>query len=143
MFSKINYQYLFSYLGLIPFIFIIFDKFFLFYLDNEFVKKFIIYYCLIIIVFIGGINWNLEEKISNLKAVYGFISSLFAVFLIILNLFEYKINYLIILLVLFLILQLLFDYIFIYQGKNSKKPFYLLRLPLSFGIIFCLIVIKY
>ena len=93
MFSKINYQYLFSYLGLIPFIFIIFDKFFLFYLDNEFVKKFIIYYCLVIIVFIGGINWNLEYKNKQFKIISVWIHFLFAVFLIILNLFEYKINY--------------------------------------------------
>jgi len=56
MFNRINLQFLISYSGLIPFVVILFDKFFLFQLEPNIIKDFVIFYLLIIFVFIGAIN---------------------------------------------------------------------------------------
>ncbi len=143
MFPKINLQYLISYLGITPYVFIICNKFFLFQINETISQNFIINYSIIIIVFIGAINWNLEVKINNIKAIYGFIPSFFAIILISLNLYNYNFNNLVIFLVLFFITQLILDYFLIYSKNINKKPFYLLRLPLTFIITLSLIIIKY
>ena len=130
MFPKINLQYLISYLGITPYVFIICNKFFLFQINETISQNFIINYSIIIIVFIGAINWNLEVKINNIKAIYGFIPSFFAIILISLNLYNYNFNNLVIFLVLFFITQLILDYCLIYSKNINKKPFYLLRLSL-------------
>ena len=141
MLNRLNIQYFISYLGIVPFLFIIIDKFFLFQIDNNIYQDFIIYYSVVIIVFIGATNWNLQEKIDNLIVIYGFSPSLFSLVIIILNL--YKINFfvLFILLNLFFLYQLILDYFFIYSKRYEKKIFYFLRLPLTFKIIISLSII--
>jgi hypothetical protein len=138
MFKKINFQFVLSYLGLFPFLFILFDYFFFKILDSNIVKDFFILYSLIIFVFIGAVNWNLKKNISLLIVFIGFMPSLASVLIIVMFLYSYEvINYLIIL----FIIQLILDN-FIYKEKNHRSIFYKLRLPLTITILVCLILIQ-
>ena len=134
MLQKINFQYFFSYLGLIPFIIILINKYYFFIVDDEFSVNFTIYYTVVISVFIGSANWNLNENINTKIVIYGFIPSIFAVGIIILNLINFNSQYLIIFLILILFLQLIFDYYLIYSKLLIKTSFYYLRLPLTIFI---------
>ena len=139
MFKKINLQFLLSYLGLFPFLVILFDKFFFKLLDYNIVNDFSIFYSIIIFVFIGAINWNLKKNISILIVLVGFVPSLLSVLIILMFLYSYEvINYLIIL----FIIQLIFDN-FIYIEQNSRIIFYQLRIPLTFIVILYLILIQF
>jgi hypothetical protein len=139
MFKKINLQFLLSYLGLFPFLVILFDKFFFKLLNFNIVNDFSIFYSIIIFVFIGAINWNLKKNISILTILIGFIPSLASVLIILMFLYSYEvINYLIIL----FIIQLILDN-FIYIEKNSRYVFYQLRMPLTFIVILYLILIQF
>ena len=138
MFKKINFQFVLSYLGLFPFLFIFFDYFFFKILDSNIVKDFFILYSLIIFVFIGAVNWNLKKNISLIILFIGFMPSFASVLMIIMFLYSYEvINYLIIL----FIIQLILDN-FIYKEKNYRPIFYKLRLPLTITILVCLILIQ-
>ena len=141
MFKKFNIQYIFSYFGLIPYFFIIIDKYFLFQIKEEIFINFLIYYSLLIFVFIGAINWNLEEKLKNYIVFYGFLPSFFSVIIIVLNLNNLNFKLIIVSLILLLLFQLLLDYILIYYKKLNKNPFYFLRLPLTLMITMSLILI--
>ena len=139
MLKKINFQFLLSYLGLLPFLVILFDKFFFKLLDYNIVNDFSIFYSIIIFVFIGAINWNLKKNISILIVLLGFIPSLVSVLIILMFLYSYEvINFLIFL----FIIQLIFDN-FIYIEKNSRIIFYQLRIPLTFIVILYLILIQF
>ena len=138
MLKKINFQFVLSYLGLFPFLFILFDYFFFKILDSNLVKDFFILYSLIIFVFIGAVNWNLKKNISLIILFIGFMPSFASVLMIIMFLYSYEvINYLIIL----FIIQLILDN-FIYKEKNYRPIFYKLRLPLTITILVCLILIQ-
>tara|TARA_B100000575_G_C23081530_1_gene623124 strand:- start:227 stop:664 length:438 start_codon:yes stop_codon:yes gene_type:complete len=139
----INLQYIFSYLGLIPYILIVIDKFFIFFISKEIMLSFNIYYTLLIIVFVGAINWNLQENISSNIIIYGFLPSLFSVIIISLHLYLFNSFYLLLMIMLALLMQLIFDYIFIYRDALNKKVFYFVRLPLTFLIVLNLIFIKF
>ena len=139
MFKKINFQFLLSYLGLFPFLVILFDKFFFKLLDYNIENDFSVFYSIIIFVFIGAINWNLKKNISILIILIGFMPSLVSVLIILMFLYSYDvINYLIFL----FIIQLIFDN-FIYIEKNSRIIFYQLRIPLTFIVILYLILIQF
>tara|TARA_B100001142_G_C14143516_1_gene581595 strand:- start:147 stop:566 length:420 start_codon:yes stop_codon:yes gene_type:complete len=139
MFKKINLQFLLSYLGLFPFLVILFDKFFFKLLDFNIVNDFSIFYSIIIFVFIGAINWNLKKNISILTILIGFMPSLASVLIMLMFLYSYEvINYLIIL----FIIQLILDN-FIYIEQNSRYVFYQLRIPLTFIVILYLILIQF
>ena len=139
MFKKINFQFLLSYLGLFPFLVILFDKFFFKLLNFNIVNDFSIFYSIIIFVFIGAINWNLKKNISILIVFLGFIPSLVSVLIILMFLYSYEVvNYLIIL----FIIQLIFDN-FIYTEQKSRIIFYKLRIPLTFIVILYLILIQF
>jgi len=139
MFKKINLQFVLSYLGLFPFLVILFDKFFFKLLYFNIVNDFSIFYSIIIFVFIGAINWNLKKNISILTVLIGFLPSIASVLIIIMFLYSYKvINYLIIL----FIIQLMLDN-FIYIEKNSRAVFYQLRIPLTLSVILYLTLIQF
>ncbi len=140
MLKKINYQFLISYLGLVPYIYIIIDKYFFSKITEDIIYNFIIYYSIIILTFIGSINWNLNTKIKNSITIYGFLPSLFAVLIIVLNLYEFNKILLINALAVFFLLQLVFDYFIIHSPYKSIHIYYLLRLPLTLGIILMLIL---
>jgi hypothetical protein len=138
MFKKINLQFIFSYLGLLPFLIILLDNFFFRILNTNIVKDFLIFYSIIIFVFIGAINWNLKKNISFIIVLIGFMPSFSSVLIIIMFLNSYEIiNYLIVL----FIIQLISDG-YIYRKKNNRFVFYKIRIPLTLIIIFSLIFIQ-
>ena len=141
MFSKINFQYLLSYFGIIPYIFIMIDKSFFNKFDIIILNQFSIYYTLIIFVFIGSANWNLREKIPNYLVIYGFIPSLISLILIFLTLFSIKTIIMLNILIFILITQLFLDLKIIYRESTHKFIFYKVRLPLTLLIIISLIII--
>ena len=142
MLSKVNFQYLISYLGLFPFIIVLVNKYYFFSINVEVSQIFIIFYSNIIIVFIGALNWNIDKNINNLKAIYGFLPSLFSLILIILYLNNHRYEVLIIFIMIFFIIQLFCDYLISYIKKINKTAFIYLRLPLTSLIILCLFLIK-
>ena len=134
-------QYIISYLGLIPYIYLLIDKYIFLRIEEEILLNFILYYTLIISIFIGSINWNLQKKIPNHLIIYGFIQTVYSLILIILNLYSYNIKILFLLSVILLITQLFFDFILIFANVRNKKVFYFLRLPLTILISIILMII--
>ena len=141
MSKKINFQFLISYFGLIPYVLTFFDKYYFLIFEEEDLLNFITYYSLIIIVFIGSINWNLKISPPTHVVIYGFLPSLFAVIIIILILLNINIFIIFILIILLLLTQLFFDYIILFSNETNKNVFYLLRLPLTALIIIFLFFI--
>lgn len=139
MIKKVNLQYLLSYLGIFPIVIIVFDDLFFKKIPISISSEFLIYYILIIFVFIGAMNWNLKKELSTLIIFYGFFPSLIAFFLITLNLLILNKNIILITIIFFLVLQLVLDFIIIY--KENKKPFFLLRFPLTILICSSIVII--
>ena len=142
MYKKINFQFLISYSGLIQYVLTFLDKYYFLIIDEEDLLNFITYYTLIIIVFIGSINWNLKNNPPTHIIIYGFLPSLFAVMIIILSLLNIEILIIFILITLLLLTQLFFDYIILFANETNKKAFYFLRLPLTGLIIIFLLLIS-
>ena len=136
-------QYIISYLGFIPYIYLLIDKYILLKIEEEILYNFILYYTLIISVFIGSINWNLQTKVPNHLIIYGFIPTVYSLILIILNLYSYNIKILFLLSIILLISQLFFDFILIFANLKNKKVFYFLRLPLTILISLILIILVF
>ena len=136
-----NLQYIISYFGLIPYIYLLIDKYLFLNIEEEILYNFILYYTLIISVFIGSINWNLQSKVPNHLIIYGFIPTVYSLILIILNLYSYNIKILFLLSIILLISQLFFDFILIFANLKNKKVFYFLRLPLTILISIILMII--
>ena len=136
-----NLQYIISYFGLIPYIYLLIDKYLFLNIEEEILYNFILYYTLIISVFIGSINWNLQSKVPNHLIIYGFIPTVYSLILIILNLYSYNIKILFLLSIILLIAQLFFDFILIFANLRNKKVFYFLRLPLTILISIILMII--
>ena len=137
MIKNINLQFLISYLGIVPFLIAIADKFFFQYFNTNIVDDFIIIYSLIIFVFIGAINWDLKKSIPVKLIILGFLPSLIAVILLFMHLILYEV-YLI--LITFIILQLLIDNFF-YKERFEREVYFKLRFPLTILIILSLIII--
>ncbi len=142
MLKKINFQFLISYLGLIPYVLTFLDKYYFLIVEEEYLLSFITHYSLIIIVFIGSINWNLKNNPPTHIVIYGFLPSLFAVIIIILSLLNIKILIIFILITLLLLTQLFFDYIILFANETNKSAFFFLRLPLTTLIIISLFFIS-
>ena len=138
MFNRINFQFLISYLGVVPFLIILFDKFFLFQLESNITKDFIIFYSLIIFVFIGALHWDFKKKISPKLIFLGFIPSLLTIFIILLFLYSYEVFFLIIICYL---MQLISD-IFIYKEEIERMVYYKIRVPLTLLIVLSLLLIQ-
>ena len=142
MSKKINFQFLISYFGLIPYVLTFLDKYYFLIVEEKILLNFIVYYSLIIIVFIGSINWNLKNNPPNYIVVYGFLPSLFAVIIIILSLLNINLIIIFILIILLLLTQLFFDYIILFANESNKQAFNYLRLPLTVLIIIFLFLIS-
>ena len=139
MFKKLNLQFLIFYLGYLPFLFVIIDKFLFNIFKPAVLKDFIGLYSIIIFVFIGAINWNLRENIPTKLLVIGFLPSLCSIFIIILYLSSYDV-YLII--IIFFLIQLVIEKYF-YKKKFERKIYYKVRAPLTFLILISLIIIQF
>ena len=136
MFKNLNLQYLFSYCGLIPFFILTIDKYFFNQIKEEININFTIYYTLVIYVFIGSINWNLENRVKYYIIIHGFLPSLIATLVITLNLYNFNKFYLLSIIIFSFLFQLLIDFLIMYNFNYNKKPFYFLRLPLTTAIVF-------
>ena len=143
MLKKINIQFLISYFGLIPYAIIFLDKYYFLKIKEEILFNFVTYYSLIIIVFIGSINWNLKDNPPTHIVVYGFLPSLFSVIIIMLNLYSINILIIFILIILLLLTQLFFDYVIIFSNELNKSAFYFLRLPLTILIAMFMLLILF
>ena len=141
MSHKLNLQYIISYLGLIPYFLILVNEYLLLQIEKEITSNFLIYYTLVISVFIGSTNWNLQKEVPNYKVIYGFLPSLYAVIIIILNLYSYNIKILFFLLILLVIIQLFFDYFLIFKNSTNSQPFFSLRIPLTIFIALTLMLL--
>tara|TARA_Y100001970_G_scaffold213008_1_gene260222 strand:- start:5350 stop:5769 length:420 start_codon:yes stop_codon:yes gene_type:complete len=139
MLKNFNLQFLISYIGFLPYLLVIIDKFFLYQIDISILENFTVLYSIIILVFIGSINWNLKENISKKLVLYGFLPSFFAVIIIIIHLYDFNVFFL--LTSLFLI-QLICDYFIIFKNENNNKAFYYVRIPLTALIIISLTIIQ-
>ena len=139
MLTNLNYQKLFSYFGIIPYIIIILDRFFLHQFTSNILLDFSILYSLIIFVFIGAMNWNLKKKLDKTLILLGIMPSLCSVLVILLYLNNYSVISLIIILLSF---QLFFDYKFIYKEKKLKNIFFGTRMPLTLAIVLVLFIIQ-
>ena len=139
MYKNINLQFLISYIGFLPYLIIIIDKFFLKQIDVKILESFSIYYSIIILVFIGAINWDIKEKVSKKMVLYGFLPSFFSVFIIIIYLYNFNVFYF---LISYLLFQLLLDYFIVYKKKYHKNAYYFVRLPLTTLIVLSLIIIQ-
>ena len=140
MHLKFNIQYIISYFGILPYIFIIIDKYYFFQIKEDFIINFFIYYTLIIFTFIGSINWNLHVKLKNHIVIYGFLPSLMSVIIIILNLLKYNTSNIIVIIIILISLQLFLDYLLIYSNRLRKEPYYFIRVPLTLIIIIILLL---
>ena len=141
MIKKLNFQYVLSYLGLIPFLILIFDKYFLYKIKEEIVISFLIYYILIIFVFVGSINWNLKVKLKLHIIIYGFLPSLFTTIIIAVNFYYFNQLFILLAIIVLILIQLLADYLIIYMDDINKHSFFYLRLPLTLIIILCSLII--
>ena len=137
MIKNINLQFLISYLGLVPFLIAITDKFFFHYFKTNIVDDFIIIYSLIIFVFIGAINWDLKKRMPVKLVIIGFLPSLIAVILLCMHLMLYEVGLIII---TFMILQFLIDNYF-YKEVSEREVYFKLRLPLTICIVVSIAII--
>ena len=137
MIKNINLQFLISYLGLVPFLIAIANKFFFHYLNTSIVDDFIIIYSLIIFVFIGAINWDLKKRMPVKLVIIGFLPSLIAVILICMHLMLYEVDLIII---TFMILQFLIDNYF-YKETSEIAVYFKLRFPLTICVVLSLAII--
>ena len=132
MLKKYYYlQAILSYLGILPYIFILFDLhiFSLFSISD--LKDFIIFYTLIIFSFIGAMRWNFDEESKIIIILYGFTPSLISTTLIFFNLLNVNKNLIILLITLSIIAQLIGDFIF-YKINHSERYFFQrVRLPIT------------
>ena len=138
----LNFKYILSYLGVVPLLIIIIDNLFINNISKIIELDFIIFYLLIIFVFIGASNWDLNKSISNHLVIYGFLPSLFASFVIIFNLYLFNKLYIIILILLLIWLQLISDYFIIYRNLNYQN-FIKLRLSLTLILTILTIIILF
>ena len=137
MIKNINLQFLISYLGLVPFLIAIANKFFFHYLNTSIVDDFIIIYSLIIFVFIGAINWDLKKRMPVKLVIIGFLPSLISVILLCMHLMLYEVGLIVI---TFMILQFLIDNYF-YKETSEREVYFKLRFPLTIAIVLSLAII--
>ena len=138
----LNFKYILSYLGVVPLLIIIIDNLFINNISKIIELDFIIFYLLIIFVFIGASNWDLNKSVSNHLVIYGFLPSLCASFVIIFNLYLFNKLYIIILVLLLIWFQLISDYFIIYRNLNYQT-FIKLRLSLTLILTILTIIILF
>lgn len=133
--KNLDLRYIFSYLGILPYLILFIDKTFFNQIQINIINDFYIYYSIIIFVFIGAMNWSVKDNISIFSAVYGLSPSILAVAIIFLQLYSFVYFYITIFLIILIIFQLILDFYFIYS--KSKKIFFFLKLRLPLSTLIC------
>tara|TARA_B100001057_G_C22424085_1_gene784742 strand:+ start:85 stop:504 length:420 start_codon:yes stop_codon:yes gene_type:complete len=136
-----NIKYIVSYLGLIPFFFLVIDGYFLGMLDIRFIITFSIVMACIIFTFIGAYNWDFEKDNAYLE-LYGFLPSLLSMIILLLNIFNYNQVSLIFLLITFLVIQLTVDFYRSLKYTFPMQYFLKLRLPVTGSLCVSLWIIS-
>ena len=123
-------QCLISYLGLIPYFYLLIDLYFIEMLSPEIIYDIMLYNTLLIFTFIGAINWDFKKN-NIIYTIYGFIPSLIAFSIMVLNVLNYKEHFLFSAIIIFLLLQLFIDYLLYLNNKISRPVIYYLRIPVT------------
>ena len=123
-------QCLISYLGLLPYFYLLIDLYFIEMLSPEIIYDVMLYNTLIIFTFIGAINWDFKKN-NVIYTIYGFIPSLIAFFIMVLNVLNYEKYFLFSAIIIFLLLQLFIDYLLYLNKKISSSVIHYLRIPVT------------
>ena len=123
-------QCLISYLGLLPYFYLLIDLYFIEMLGPEIIYDIMLYNTLIIFTFIGAINWDFKKN-NIIYTIYGFMPSLIAIFIMVLNVLNYEKYFLFSAIIIFLLLQLFIDYLLYLNNKISSSVIYYLRIPVT------------
>ena len=123
-------QCLISYLGLLPYFYLLIDLYFIEMLSPEIIYDIMLYNTLIIFAFIGAINWDFKKN-NVIYTIYGFIPSLIAFFIMVLNVLNYEKYFLFSAIIIFLLLQLFIDYLLYLNNKISSSVIHYLRIPVT------------
>ena len=123
-------QCLIFYLGLLPYFYLLIDLYFIEMLSPEIIYDIMLYNTLIIFTFIGAINWDFKKN-NIIYTIYGFIPSLIAFFIMVLNVLNYEKYFLFSAIIIFLLLQLFIDYLLYLNNKISSSVIYYLRIPVT------------
>ena len=136
-----NIKYIVSYLGLIPFIFLSIDGYFIALLEVQLIQNLAIIMSCIIFTFIGAYNWNFKVDF-NLLEFYGFIPSLLSMIILTVNIFDSSKYYLFNAMILFLFIQLLIDMFLSLKDIFPMKYLITLRVPVTLILTANLFVIS-
>ena len=136
-----NVKYLVSYLGLLPFLFLIIDGYYLEILDVNFIWDLSLLMSCIIFTFIGAYNWNFVIDRPWLE-FYGFMPSLISMVILTLSLLGISKIILLMVVIVFLVTQLFFDLILSLKGIFPMRYFMTLRIPVTSGLTISLFLIS-
>ena len=134
-------QFTISYLGLMPYIYLLSDLYFFRFINPDILINMIIFNTIIIYTFIGAIHWQwLQKDGSTIYTIHGFIPSLVSFIITILTLLEFQKDSLLIYLIIFLLIQLMLDFICYLNSKLDYKVMYYLRVPITSSLCIILII---
>jgi hypothetical protein len=136
-----NVKYLVSYLGLLPFLCLIIDGYYLEILDVNFIWDLSLLMSCIIFTFIGAYNWNFVIDRPWLE-FYGFMPSLISMVILTLSLLGISKIILLIVVIVFLVTQLFFDLILSLKDIFPMRYFMTLRVPVTSGLTISLFLIS-
>jgi hypothetical protein len=137
----VNIKYIVSYLGLLPFIFLSIDGYFIALLEVQLIQNLAIIMSCIIFTFIGAYNWNFKVDF-NLLEFYGFIPSLLSMIILTVNIFDSSKYYLFNAMILFLFIQLFIDIFLSLKDIFPMKYLITLRVPVTLILTANLFVIS-
>ena len=136
-----NVKYFVSYLGLLPFLCLIIDGYYLEILDVNFIWDLSLLMSCIIFTFIGAYNWNFVIDRPWLE-FYGFLPSLISMIILTLSLLGISKIILLMVVIVFLITQLIFDLILSLNDIFPMRYFMTLRIPVTSGLTISLFLIS-
>ena len=136
-----NVKYLVSYLGLLPFLCLIIDGYYIEILDVNFIWDLSLLMSCIIFTFIGAYNWNFVIDRPWLE-FYGFMPSLISMVILTLSLLGISKIILLMVVIVFLVTQLLFDLILSVMDIFPMRYFMTLRIPVTSGLTISLFLIS-
>ena len=136
-----NVKYLVSYLGLLPFLCLIIDGYYLEILDVNFIWDLSLLMSCIIFTFIGAYNWDFVIDRPWLE-FYGFLPSLISMIILTLSLLGISKIILLMVVIVFLVTQLIFDLILSLNDIFPIRYFVTLRIPVTSGLTISLFLIS-
>ena len=136
-----NVKYLVSYLGLLPFLCLIIDGYYLEILEVNFIWDLSLLMSCIIFTFIGAYNWNFVIDRPWLE-FYGFLPSLISMIILTLSLLGISKIILLMVVIVFLVTQLFFDLILSLKDIFPMRYFMTLRIPVTSGLTISLFLIS-